>query len=69
MYVPSSLLVALADIVHVSEPYRRIGSTVALKIHTFSWLLMSEIQILCMSFEAAQAIPFLTLKSLSDDVM
>ena len=66
VYVPSNLFSSLAERVHVSDPYRRIGSISVLKIFVFISVSRLETQILCRSLQADQAIPFLVLKSFSE---
>ena len=67
--VPSSLLSNFLERVHVSEPWSNICSTVALKISSFMDLGSREVQIWCMSLHADHAIPFLVLKSFSEEEM
>ena len=69
MYDPSRRFCCLDVRVHVSEPYIRIGSMVALKRFILVSLWISERHILSSLFQAAQAIPLRALKSLFESMI
>ena len=69
MYQPSILFSNVFVIVHVSLPYNKIVSIVALNIRIFSFLFIVDFQICFSLWHAFQVIAFLTSKSLSELVI